>query len=258
LVDEILDKVNFASPFAMSASTNPLIVPSYAQPLPRWLALWVPLLMLVYPFILMIPGLNWEQGLDREFGLVENLTVLFLFSAFIVALRTLPYRLGALHGAALVVLALGAFVFMGEEISWGQHFLGFSTPEKFMEINRQHETNIHNINGTVEFIFTKVIRSALSVGSVVGGLIIPLVLSRKKLRISSESLHFWLWPSLGAALASVLVNTVGVPNKIANHFDSELPNYFGPHTGEMKEAFLALIILLYAVAQYRVSRQMKA
>jgi hypothetical protein len=37
-----------------------------------------------------------------------------------------------------------------------------------------------------------------------------------------------------------------------------LPNYFGPHTGEMKEAFLALIILLYAVAQYRVSRQMKA
>lgn len=213
--------------------------------------------MLIYPFFLMVPGLNWEQGLDREFGLVENLTVVFLLAAVVVALRTLRYRMGALHGVALGILALGAFLFMGEEISWGQHFFGFSTPEKMMEINRQHETNIHNINGTVEFIFTKVIRSALSIGCVVGGLVIPFILCRKKVRFAPGSLHFWLWPSFSGAFASLLVNTVGVPNKIANHFESTLPSYYGPHTGEMKEAFLALIILLYAVAQYRVSRQMK-
>lgn len=232
-------------------------VPSYRQPLPKWLAFGVPVFMLVYPFILMIPGWNWEEGLDREFGLVENLTVLFLLAAVIVALRTLPYRFGKLHAAMLVVLALGAFVFMGEEISWGQHFLGFSTPEKLMELNRQHETNIHNINGTVEFIFTKVIRSGLSVGCIVGGLVIPLILTLKKPAFAVGSLNFWLWPSLGAAFVSVLVNTVGVPNKIANHFDTVLSNYYGPHTGEMKEAFLALIILLYAVTQYRVARQVK-
>lgn len=235
-----------------------LLVPSYVQPLPRWLALGGPLLLMIYPFVLMIPGMNWEEGVDREYGLVENLTVLFLLSAIIVALRTLPYRLGGLHGAALGMLAFGAFIFLGEEISWGQHFFGFSTPEKLMEINRQHETNIHNINGTVEFIFTKVIRSGLSIGCVVGGLVIPFILSRKKVQFAPGSLHFWLWPSLSAALASVMVNTVGVPNKIANHFDSKLPNYLGPLTGELKEAFFALIILLYAVAQYRVSRQMKA
>lgn len=241
----------------MSDPFRALPVPSYMQPLPRWLAYWVPGLMLIYPFVLMVPGLNWEEGLDREFGLVENLTVVFLLAAVIVALRTLPYRMGPLHGVALGILAFGAFIFMGEEISWGQHFFGFSTPEKMMEINRQHETNIHNINGTVEFIFTKVIRSALSIGCVVGGLVIPFILSRKKVQFAPGRLHFWLWPSLSGAFASLLVNTVGVPNKIANHFESTLPNYYGPHTGEMKEAYLALIILLYAVAQYRVSRQVK-
>ena len=41
--------------------------------------------------------------------------------------------------------ALLMFVFMGEEISWGQRILGFGTPEVLMEINHQQEFNLHNI-----------------------------------------------------------------------------------------------------------------
>lgn len=230
-------------------------VPSYAQPLPRWLAYGAPVFMLLYPFVLMVPALNWEKDLYREYGLMENLTVVYLLAALVIALRTLPLRFGALHGLAISLLALGAFVFMGEEISWGQHFVGWKTPEEWKELNRQKETNIHNLNGTVEFIFTKVIRSALSVGCVVGGLVMPWLLSRKKTVFKPGSLWFWAWPSLMAAPASVLANVVGVPNKIANKFDAVLPNYYGHFTGELKEAFLALVILLYAVTQYRVARR---
>lgn len=40
------------------------------------------------------------------------------------------------------------FIFIGmEEISWGQQFLGFETPESFRAINDQGETTLHNIKG---------------------------------------------------------------------------------------------------------------
>ncbi len=40
------------------------------------------------------------------------------------------------------------FIFIGmEEVSWGQQFLGFETPESFREMNEQGETTLHNIKG---------------------------------------------------------------------------------------------------------------
>ena len=242
-------------PIPVSHPADP--TPSYRYHLPRWLTVGLPVLMLVYPFILMIPGFNWEEGLDREFGLVENLTALFLFVAFIVALRALPYRIGPLHGVWLVLMALGALVFCGEEISWGQHFFGWATPEKMMELNRQHETNIHNLNGTVEYIFTKVLRNALSTGAIVGGLVIPYICRRRKSTFAPCDYKFWLWPSQSSALVGVLVNVVGVPNKLANHFDAVFPSYLGVLVGELKEAFIALFILLYVLTQYWVAKSLK-
>jgi hypothetical protein len=41
--------------------------------------------------------------------------------------------------------ALLMFAFFGEEISWGQRLLGIQTPEWFASMNRQKETNLHNI-----------------------------------------------------------------------------------------------------------------
>jgi hypothetical protein len=46
-----------------------------------------------------------------------------------------------------LLVAVGAFVVAGEEISWGQRVLGLATPPPLAEVNHQGETNIHNING---------------------------------------------------------------------------------------------------------------
>ena len=35
-------------------------------------------------------------------------------------------------------------VVTAEEISFGQHFLGFTTPESVRSLNSQEETNVHN------------------------------------------------------------------------------------------------------------------
>ena len=41
----------------------------------------------------------------------------------------------------------GLIFIVGEEISWGQRIFGFATPETLSEINRQGESNLHNIHG---------------------------------------------------------------------------------------------------------------
>ena len=45
------------------------------------------------------------------------------------------------YGCLTVLL----FVACGEELSWGQHWLGFETPEAIKELNAQDEVNLHNL-----------------------------------------------------------------------------------------------------------------
>lgn len=54
-------------------------------------------------------------------------------------------RAAAWRRVAYACLAFLLFVACGEELSWGQHFLGFETPESIKEINAQDEVNLHNL-----------------------------------------------------------------------------------------------------------------
>ena len=55
----------------------------------------------------------------------------------------------------IVIKILLLIYFLGEEISWGQHFLYFETNEFFNKYNKQNETNLHNISN----IFNEIPRS---------------------------------------------------------------------------------------------------
>ena len=46
---------------------------------------------------------------------------------------------------AYALLCLLLFVACGEELSWGQHLLGFEPPERIKELNAQQELNLHNM-----------------------------------------------------------------------------------------------------------------
>jgi hypothetical protein len=231
---------------------------SYQQPIPRWLSIYLPLGILVYPLLLAVPGLNWEEGLYREYGLVENLTALFLAIALGLFLRTAVHAQGLLHRCWLILLALGSLLFLGEEISWGQHYFHWVTPEDLKTLNRQGETNLHNMRGGLEFFFTKVAREGLSFGTIVGGILVPLYLRRRRSAFAPGTLQFWLWPPLGGWLAALLSATVRLPNTIVHELgmnEDRLPKFIGEDIGEMKECFLALFILIYAIAQLRLFRR---
>lgn len=51
-----------------------------------------------------------------------------------------------LRKVSYVLLALFFFVAFGEELSWGQHYLGYTTPESLAGLNQQGEVNLHNLS----------------------------------------------------------------------------------------------------------------
>lgn len=83
-----------------------------------------------------------------EDGLVEYATAVFLFLASLVLMKR-AFVLTGRQQSLLVILtffyALLFFFAAGEEISWGQRIFGWETGETFQEINKQGETNLHNL-----------------------------------------------------------------------------------------------------------------
>ena len=80
--------------------------------------------------------------------------------------------------AAIVGLVLMCFAIAGEEASWGQHLVGWSTPEGWSEVNDQQETNLHNIGTWAD----QKPRAVVELGVIVLGILWPvwhLLTSRK-------------------------------------------------------------------------------
>lgn len=94
-------------------------------------------------------------ALIEEDGIVETVQIGVLVGLAVVgaaiAHRLLTRRrvvLGILYALAT---AAAIFIF-GEEISWGQRILGWATPADLAVLNRQGETNIHNIGQTLQLL----------------------------------------------------------------------------------------------------------
>ena len=91
------------------------------------------------------------QWLMQEDLVVEDITFVALFAASVLSVllarRTHRDRQPALITWFFVALGAGLFVVAMEEISWGQWLFFFKTPGSWKAINRQGETNLHNLDG---------------------------------------------------------------------------------------------------------------
>jgi hypothetical protein len=124
---------------------------SAAWGIPDWLALALlagPVIAAV-GLILAAPHPKLYHFIIDEDHLVEwaqFFAILGASGAFAVAgWRALGRRRRGL-AVLFAVVAIGAFVVAGEEISWGQRLLGLTTPDALKDVNHQGETNIHNIS----------------------------------------------------------------------------------------------------------------
>jgi hypothetical protein len=214
------------------------------------LTLWIPATCLVLAVINTFFPIPYFY---EELGIIENLTVIFLLMAvgfLVFGVRNFKSR-GLLDQILWVMLVVGSVYFAGEEISWGQHFLGFETPESYKATNYQNELNLHNTEGIVGDLLNRIPRNILTAGIFLGGIIFPFCKPR---------LPKWMRryiPGKAIVLLSVLAVFISVPEKIIKdrektgrdrkggqemkHFEARFDG------GEMKEMYIGLFILVFTM-----------
>jgi hypothetical protein len=203
-------------------------------------------------FVILLP-LVWYAITGKysvfkgEAGIIENMTVLFLVVAigFCVASLSRVHRL-ELSGflmAWLFIIILGAAYFALEEISYGQHMFGWGTAETWKELNDQDETNLHNVHA----LFDQVPRALLTLGILIGGVLLPLYRHFRGIKLDESSRFYWQWPTLDCVTIGLLVILI---RPILSVIETDAIN-----TGEMKENLFALFILLYCVSIHSRLRQ---
>ncbi|MGI9318886.1 MAG: hypothetical protein ACR2QW_16275, partial [bacterium] len=185
----------------------------------------LPVLVVLFPFFWFVSVGN-DRMLRGEAGIVENMTVLFLLVAigFCVSGITRANRLGLpnLLKAWLFIMILGSAYFALEEISYGQHLFGWSTSENWKELNDQDETNLHNVHA----IFDQVPRALLSLGILIGGIVMPLYRHYRGILLQRSDLFYWQWPTLDCVTIGLLAILI---RPVLSAFEIEFIS-----TGEMK------------------------
>ena len=140
-----------------------------------WWWLGFPILVAIFVIGSYQLAPEWYQRyvIPEGYGVLE-------FSQFIIALLGVFVAVGLLFRpfvrarplvfTVALIGALSCFYVAGEEMSWGQHFFHWDTPDYWATVNRQEETNLHNTYS----IFEKWPREILELGILVGGLLVPL------------------------------------------------------------------------------------
>lgn len=208
--------------------------------------LWIPL---IYIGVQLIAEIVLPQSImapmHNENGPVETLQFLIISAAFITAILTLTkmknikpkWLIGWISLAALCCLYVA-----GEEVSWGQHILDWSTPEFWAGVNDQNETNLHNTSSW----FDQKPRLILLIGVVVGGLIIPL-LQRFKPSILPKKFESIFPPATLGIIAAVALST----NLLDKIFELFTGHPFLSRGSEIEELYLFYFVLLYLIALRR-------
>lgn len=147
--------------------------------------------VLLIVFVLMIVGIvaalenkTWfEQKYVVEDGFIEDLTLIplaIIVLACIYYLIKLTRKKNVWFFLTYLLIALGSFFVLGEEISWGQRIFHFKTSEYFQKHNSQDEENIHNLVLDGEKLNKIIFTDAVIAGAVIYLVIFPLIYTRNK------------------------------------------------------------------------------
>ena len=229
--------------------------------LPVWAWLWLPIAAIVIELGFRIVNEPLYRALwQSELGPVETGTVVVLLpglAAGVLALR---------HGTSLpktwltgwlLLIILGTTYFGGEEASWGQHWLGWETPEALGKLNDQRETNLHNTSSWLD----QKPRLLLELGVLAGGLLYPafLFLGRRRRPMDPADFHHWLWPGQQLLPTALLAIAIGLPQRLEKWFGWPIPYPLDIRASETQEFYFALFLSLYLVSFYlRLARSQHA
>ena len=141
--------------------------------------LWLPLASFVAFCIaeVTLPDAQYQFYVGEN-GPLEYLQVFVLIGAIVLAVKGLKAAMSHPQIWFRIVCGLGALgciYIAGEEVSWGQQIFKWATPESWLAVNDQQETNLHNTSSW----FDQKPRLILEIGVIVGGLLLPAVMKYK-------------------------------------------------------------------------------
>lgn len=215
-----------------------------AKTLPNIVWLWIPVMVFCFlaSFEFLEPK-DFVKTMYNENGAVEIAQFLFIAAAFFVyiacfaTIKTQSLALSSWVGIA----ALSCLYIAGEEVSWGQHFWNWSTPEYWAALNDQGETNFHNTSSWLD----QKPRLVLEIGVIIGGLIIPCLLRFKPHVLPRQ--FTMIYPPAILSVTAAIALLINVADKIDDYNPVELFT----RTSEAEELYLFYFVLLYGVILYR-------
>ena len=201
---------------------------------------------LVFLYIALADKLLTPEQMLRvqmEDGIIEGTSALFLLCASVLSVR-IALRLGRGRPEFYMHLFLGLlfFVMCGEEISWGQRYLGLQTPEFISAVNVQGEINFHNVYG---YLFDHI----FILGFLTWGVAVPLLDRFAPFFRQLFAAIGLPVPSAGLAVAMLVISMIQsvIVYKFIDPFtDPSLPVLRLPEPRELLSA-LAFFVLMMEV-----------
>lgn len=187
-----------------------------------------------------------------ENGFVETVQVIFILSALLTTIYILKKSKAKIQKQILLIISLGLFYYLGEEISWGQHYLNFNTPVIIEDLNNQKEFNLHNISN----LFDQLPRSLVFLFCCFN--FVFILINKKFFKIKSKFLNFIL-PNNNLVFISILLLLISIPDFLNDKLNLNLISYVGNYMyeiitlnyirlSELQELIFSFYFLNYSLA----------
>ncbi len=225
--------------------------------LPSWLWLWSVILILIG-----VCAIRWynpvffQEHMTTEQGVIENVVVVFLVPAIILSVLLVKNQKFLPAGILAIwygLMGVASLYFAGEEISWGQHWFGWETPDGIAALNDQEETNLHNMSSWLD----QKPRLIVELGAVIGGVLYPLYRYFRGIELAPGSWQYYFWPTWVCLPACFVIGFIKIPDRLFG--GQNIPFPFNMRVSEIQEVYVALVFLIYLLSVWvRVSRDRKA
>ncbi len=160
---------------------------------------------------------GYHSFIWNESGLIENFQAIILFIALLnlIFLYFKKKNIPNLFRYFIIINIIGIFYILLEEISWGQHFFDYKSPNVLLNkdsilYNKQGEFNIHNISN----IFNEIPRTLILIWCSLSIPILRLINYTK-----NENLNLIIEPNKKLINLSYLILFISLPDLIINKFD---------------------------------------
>lgn len=208
------------------------------SPKMRLFAFWLPLVFFIaalfFDLVLSQDAKHWLYNENGPYELTQFFVL--LWAAVLAACNILKFARFAKFLTIWMALAFVSCLWVaGEEVSWGQQFLEWNTPEFWSGINDQNETNLHNTSSWLD----QKPRLILELGIYFGGIVLPLLRKYKEQWVPQKFNAIypaqWLMPVAAFCLLIRLIDILA---------DFSGLNLFG-RVSEVEELYLYYFVALY-------------